>query len=42
MDCEGRLHEESLESLKEATVTGANFITVTGKVGSMHSWFFFV
>nr|CAB3446175.1 unnamed protein product [Digitaria exilis] len=31
VDCEGRLHEESLESLKEATVTGANFITVTGK-----------
>lgn len=33
MDCEGGLHEESVESLIEAIATGVNVIMVTGKVG---------
>jgi hypothetical protein len=37
VDYDGRLHEESIESLKEAIVTGVNVIMVTGKVGSMLS-----
>ena len=42
MDYEGRLHEESVESLREAIATGVNVIMVTRKVGSMHSWHLFI
>lgn len=42
MDYDGRLHEESIESLREAIVTGVNVIMVTGKVGSMHSLYLFI
>jgi hypothetical protein len=33
VDCEGHLHAESLESLREAISRGVTVIMVTGKVG---------